>query len=182
MLHPLRPALGETGRLRLCVVVGAAAVLCVGVSTAGAAKPKPKPPKPTLAITPGTYSGTVSMSPVYPEPTSSSSITLSGTWSLKVDSHDHLTGSESLAGTAPISASSGCTASPLSYTLGFAAVFGKTGFGVTGGPGVVQGNAVTINLDSQATGLGWSATPSTYQYTCGSYTSAKTILFFGEVG
>ncbi|HLK35518.1 MAG TPA: hypothetical protein VKU41_02115, partial [Polyangiaceae bacterium] len=102
--------------------------------------------------------------------------------SLKVDGHDQITGSESLAGTAPIGASSGCTASPASYTLGFAALFGKTGFGVTGGPGVVQGNAVTINLDSQATGLGWSATPSTYQYTCGPYTSAKTILFFGELG
>lgn len=139
-------------------------------------------------LRPGTYSGTVTMAPVSQRPGSSVQITLAGTWRLRVDRLDHVTGTESLTGTMPITPSGGCTASPNSYTLGFQAVFGKKSFGVTGGPGFVQGKAVVIDLDSQtgagsATDQGWSATPNTYQLTCGNLApSTDDILFFGELG
>jgi hypothetical protein len=146
--------------------------------------------KPVLRIPPGVYSGTVTMSPVYQGPPSSVSITLRGKWTLKVDRHDNVTGNESLTGTMPISVSSGCSATPGSYTLGFAATFGRTqvGFGITGAPGFVQGNALVIALDSETgtgatTDQGWSATPGSYQLACGSLAPGTDgILFFGELG
>ena len=166
------------------------AVCVLGLAAAGtastAAAAKPKPP----ALRPGTYAGTVTMGPVYQAPGSSASITLTGTWALKVDRLGHITGSESLSGTMPITPSGNCTASPSSYTLGFAARFGikQIGFGITGAPGAVQGKVVVIDLDSQTgsgstTDQGWSATPATYQLTCGNLApTTNNVLFFGELG
>ena len=161
----------------VAIVAGASAL----ASAALAAKPHPKAP----ALKAGTYTGTVTMAPVYQGPGSSIEITLSGTWTLKVDRQGHLTGTESLAGTMPITPSGGCSASPDSYTLRFTATFGRTqvGFAITGAPGFVQGKVVVVDVDSNQSGLGWSATPSTYQLTCGALPpGTDDILFFGELG
>jgi len=178
MQRRLGRALLSVGPLLACAALAA--------SSAAASSTSHITPK----IRPGTYSGTVTMSPVYQSPSSNVSITLSGTWKLNVDQHDHVTGSESLAGTMPISPSGGCTASPDSYTLGFAARFGRTqvGFAITGAPGFVKGNVLVVALDSSTgtgatTDQGWSATPGSYQLTCGSLPpGSEDILFFGELG
>lgn len=160
----------------------AAAVASVGSAATGTKRAK-------LPIRPGTYSGTVTMAPIYEAPGSSVRIMLSGTWKLKVDRHDHVTGTESLTGVMPIKPSGGCTASPDAYTLTFQARFGrkKAGLGITGAPGLVRGKVLVVDLDSETgtgarTDQGWSATPSRYQLTCGNISGSHDVLFFGELG
>lgn len=170
---------------RALYLLAMAALVAAGVSASAFAATSKRAPK--LAVKPGTYSGTVTMSPVHPDPNSSTTITLTGTWSLTFDKHDRVHGTETLSGAAPIDVSSGCSATPAQYTLGFTAIFGKSGFGVSGGPGVVQGRSVTINIDSQtgsgaATDQGWSSSPGTYRLICGNDTFNDEINFFGELG
>ena len=157
-------------RKRLSIIL-ASLGLAVGIAASGAAaaKPKPhkKPPaavkKPTPpALAPGTYSGTVQMSPVTVG-TSTYQARLTGTWTITVDAKEHATGSETLQATVPFTSpdSQGCTYSPNSWTLRYN---GKLGTDTTasGTPGAIAGANLVISVSG-----GWSGSPDQYTRTCG---------------
>lgn len=163
--------------------VVAGGILAIASSPAVAAKPKPHkkpPPKPTLALKPGTYSGTVQMPATVGTGTYQAQLT--GTWTLTVDKLDHVTGNESLQGTVPFTSpdSSGCTYSPTSWTLSFNANLGTDTL-TAGTPGTVKGTNIAVSLSNTQSG-GWSGSPDQYTRTCGSYPGQWPILLAYEFG
>ena len=165
------------------VVVFAIGIVTIASQPAVAAKPKPHrnlPPKPTLALKPGTYSGTVQM-PVTVG-TTTYQAQLSGTWTLTVDRLEHVTGTENLQGTVPFTSpdSNGCTYSPTAWTLSFNARLGTDTL-TADTPGAIKGGNVAVSLSNSQSG-GWSGSPDQYTRTCGSYPGQWPILLAYEFG
>jgi hypothetical protein len=152
----------------LCAIVIASSQ--TGMSAAG-----------SLPLRPGRYAGTVSMSPVYPGG-STTSVTVTGTWSASVSSRDRVTGRESLSGTVTLVPTNGCTDTPPTYTLTLIAALGQNLFGHSS-PGKIQGSHVTIPINTAKSGLGWSASPSSVDFSCGSGSESTPILLaYGDTG
>ncbi|MHB8642300.1 MAG: hypothetical protein ACYDA3_05400 [Gaiellaceae bacterium] len=187
MVHAPRRAVVEGGRL--CAAACLIAFLCASAPAASTAKPKPHKPhktgkKTTLAITPGTYSGTVQMTGLHANVTSALSgttaETLTGTWTLDVDKTDHATGSESLQVTVPFVADDPkCSYAPPSYVFAFNASLGKDILVYGGHPGAVQRGNLVIALSNTVPG-GLSSSPDNYTVTChGDSFSWPTLLLYG---